>query len=472
MLCAIGTVLLLLPGMRADGRSVNLSTALFISVSASCVTGLTTVDTATYWSPLGQFTIMVLIQVGGFGIQALGTLWIIVLNRRLRANSRMAAQAETGVLTQGDVRTVLKGLAVITIVVESTIAVLLALRLIWAYDAGIGQAAWLGMFHSVSAFNNAGFALASDSLMTYGADPWILAPISLAIILGGLGFLVILELFNRATRAEGLLDLLRPKPPVTTDVTVRAKALAQRSRYRVGALHPERLGFANPIPLSLHTRMMLFGTALVMAVGALGFAVLEWGNPSTIGQMPWGQKLMQAWFSGGITPRTAGFNTVDYAQVHPATRFMTDAMMFIGGGSGSTAGGIKVTTLLVLGAAMMAEIRGNAEVNVRDRRIPDTAVRVAIAVVMISFTALMVGTLTMMAMTGLPLDLALFEVGSGLATVGLSANITPTLPQKAQFLLIVLMLLGKIGPLTLASSLTLRNERSPYRLPEGRPMIG
>jgi Trk-type K+ transport system membrane component len=240
----------------------------------------------------------------------------------------------------------------------------------------------------------------------------------------------------------------------------------------MGAFHPERFGFANPVPLSLHTRLMLIGTSVMMLVGTLVFALFEWSNPDTLGAMPWWEKAIQAVFSGGITPRTAGFNTVDYAAVIPETRLLTDALMFVGGGSGSTAGGIKVTTLMILLVAARAEIRGHKDVNVLDRRIPDTTVRVAISVAMISLGAVLVGTMALQALTDLSLDLALFEVTSALATVGLSANVTPGLPEAAQLLLVTLMFLGRVGPVTLASSLTLRNTPRDYRLPEGRPMIG
>jgi potassium uptake TrkH family protein len=472
VLCVLGTLLLMLPIMRSGEGSASPGVALFTAVSATCVTGLVVVDTATYWSIPGQVAILLLIQIGGFGIQALGTLWILLLNRKLGTASRLATQAETGALTQGDVRQVLTALAVITLTVESFIALFLGVRFWWYYDMPLGEAAWGGIFHSISAFNNAGFALASDSLISYGQDPWILGPIAVAIILGGLGFLVILELFRRGTGARGLVPRHRGAAMTHDEVVARGRELARRSRYRMGAFHPERFGFANPIPLSLHTRLMLIGTATMLIVGTLGFALFEWANPDTLGPMPWWEKALQSMFSGGVTPRTAGFNTVDYAVVVPETRLLTDALMFIGGGSGSTAGGIKVTTLMILFVAARAEIRGHQDVNVLDRRVPNPAVRVAISVAMISLGAVLVGTMALQALTDLSQDLAMFEVISALATVGLSANVTPGLPQPAQLLLVALMFLGRVGPLTLASSLSLRSTPRDYRLPEGRPMIG
>ena len=472
ILCGLGTLLLMLPMMRSGPGSASPGVALFTAVSATCVTGLAVVDTPTYWSFGGQVAILVLIQIGGFGIQALGTLWILLLNRKLGTASRLAAQTETGVLTQGDVRQVLAALAVITVTVESTVALMLGARFWSHYDLPLAEAAWNGIFHSISAFNNAGFALASNSLMSYGRDPLILGPIAFAIVLGGLGFLVIVEVFRRSTGARRILPRRRTPGMTPDEVLARGRELARRSRYRMGAFHPERFGFANPIPLSLHTRLMLIGTAIMMLVGTLGFGLFEWTNSDTLGAMPWWEKGLQAMFSGGITPRTAGFNTVDYGAVIPETRLLTDALMFIGGGSGSTAGGIKVTTLMILVVAARAEIRGHKDVNVLDRRIPNTTVRVAIAVAMISLGAVLTGTMALQALTDLSLDLALFEVTSALATVGLSANVTPGLPEPAQLLLVALMFLGRVGPVTLASSLSLRSTALDYRLPEGRPMIG
>ncbi len=472
VLCALGTALLMLPPMTAGRGSASPGTALFTAVSASTVTGLSTVDTATYWSIWGKVTILALIQVGGFGIQALGTLWILLLNRRLGTSSRLATQAETGVLTQGEVRRALGLLVTITVTVELGIAVLLGVRLWLTYDMSWAQAAWSGLFHSISAFNNAGFALASDSLTNYEGDLLMLAPISVAIVLGGLGFLVIREIFGRTT-GERSLRLRRAAPPMTAEqVLARGRELARRSRYRLGAFHPERFGWANPVPMSLHTRLMLIGTVALTAVGTLGFLLLEWANPATMGLMPWWDKITQAAFSGGITPRTAGFNTLDYAAVAPETRLLTDALMFVGAGSGSTGGGIKVTTLMVLAVAVRAEIRGHRDVNVMDRRIAGSTVRVAIAVAMVSLAAVALCTMALLTLTDLSLDHALFEVTSALATVGLSANVTPALPETGQLLLVILMFLGRVGPLTLASSLTLRSTFRAYRLPEGRPMIG
>jgi Trk-type K+ transport system membrane component len=469
VLCLVGTALLMLPGMHAGGGLASPSTALFTAVSAVTVTGLTVVETETYWSPLGQVAILLLVQVGGFGIQALGTLWILMLNRKLGAASRLATQAETGALTPGDVRRVLRALAIITLVVESLVAVALTLRFAIGYDHSWARAAWFGIFHSITAFNNAGF----DILVAFDPDPLILGPIGVAVVIGGLGFLVVVEVFTRTTGARPLRPWRLPPPPSTLEaITARGRELGRRSRYRLGGFHPERFGFGNPIPMSLHTRLMLAGTGVLITAGSALFLLFEWTNAGTLGPMPIWEKLNVGIFSGGISPRTAGFSAVDYTQVVPETRLLTDVLMFIGAGSGSTSGGIKVTTLVILVLAAVAEIRGQPDVTVLDRRIPDATVRVAIAVTMVSALVVVAGTMALETLTNLGLDYALFETVSALATVGLSANVTPTLPEPAQLLVVLLMFLGRVGPLTLASSLTLRATVPHYRLPEGRPMIG
>ena len=473
VMIAVGTLLLMLPPMSADAGRTPLVTALFTATSSICVTGLNVVDPATHWSGLGKVTILVFVQVGGFGIQALGPLWILVLNRRVGTRSRMAAMTETGALTPGDVRRVLVALGMVTLIVEVAIAAALALRFWNAYDYGWGRALWYGVFHSISAFNNAGFALYSDSLTSLAADPLVIVPVSIAVVLGGLGFLVVVELVSRATGGRGLLPRRRTDSAVEAEDEWRGRSneLAAAGTYTISEQH-RRLRLRGPIPLSLHTRLMLWGTAVLVVIGTGLFALLEWRNPQTLGPMGLGTKLLNAFFSGGVTPRTAGFNSIDYSLVGSDTRLLTDVLMFVGGGSGSTAGGVKVTTFMVLLAAALAEVRGRRDVETLDRRIPESTVRVAIAVLLVSGTAVVASTMAMIALTGLTLDLALFEIVSATATVGLSADVTPTLGQPAQLLLVALMFLGRVGPLTLASSLSLNVVHRSYRLPEGRPMVG
>jgi Trk-type K+ transport system membrane component len=297
-----------------------------------------------------------------------------------------------------------------------------------------------------------------------------MGPICTAIVLGGLGFPVMMELGRRAL--AGRLRL-RPRRRLTVaEVNTRAQQLVGPRRYSQLGSAIDRQGFRGPVLLSLHTRLMLIGTLTLLFVGTFGFALFEWNNANTLAGESFLGHLGQAFFSGGVTPRTAGFNTVDYAQVRPETRFLTDLLMLVGGGSASTAGGVKVTTIMVLILAAATEVRGFRDVNAMDRRIPDKTVRIALSVMIVSALAVVIGTMAMMAMTNLGLDRSLFESISALATVGLSADVTPFLPEPAQLLLVLLMFLGRVGPITLVSALALRLAERRYRLPEGRPLIG
>ena len=290
--------------------------ALFTATSAVCVTGLTVVDTATYWSPFGQAAILALIQIGGFGVMTLASLLGLVISRRLGLGSRVLAARETkGAM--GDVRAVLTGVAIISLTVETVTALILTVRFATAYDNPWPTSLWRGVFHSVSAFNNAGFALFSDNLIGFATDPWICLPIAVAVIIGGLGFPVILELVRR---------------------------------YR------------EPRRWSVHTRLTLIMTAILLVGGTLFVTAAEWGNPATLGALdPAGRTL--AGFFQAVMPRTAGFNSVDPGDMNTGTLLGVDVLMFIGGGSASTAGGIKVGTFAVLLLVIIAELRGDPDLS-------------------------------------------------------------------------------------------------------------
>jgi potassium uptake TrkH family protein len=422
----VGTALLALPVSRDGQVSAPLLTALFTTTSAICVTGLITVDTATYWSPFGQGVILLLIQVGGFGIMSLATLLSVMVSRRLGLASRLVAQAETKTLALGEVRQVLGRIAVTVVVVEAAVAALLIPRFQFGYGMDFGEALWHGVFHSISGFNNAGFALYRDNLIRYVDDPWVCLPIAAAVILGGTGFPVLFELRR---------ELRRPR------------------RW------------------SVHTKMVVWGSAALLALGTVAVLALEWGNPRTLGPLSVAGKVLNAFFHS-VSPRTAGFNTIDYADVHPATLAVTDALMFIGGGSASTAGGIKVTTFLLLGFVIWAEIRGEPDVTAFHRRIGGPTQRQALTVALLGVAVVTLGTLVMLVLTDHSLDAVLFETISAFATVGLSTGITPTLPGAAQLVLVMLMFVGRVGTLTVGAALALRSRHRLYRLPEERTIVG
>ena len=422
----VGTVLLMLPVARAGPESAPPLTALFTATSAVCVTGLIVVDTPTYWSPTGHVIILALIQAGGLGIMTLASLLALLLARRLGLRGRLVAQAERGVTDVADVRRVIVGVVVLSAIFEALAATVLALRLWLSYDLSFGSALWRGAFHAISAFNNAGFALWSDSLVGFVGDGWIILTVGLAIIAGGLGFPVWFELSRR--------------------------------------VH-------DPRRWTLHTKLTLGTAAFLLCFGIVAVALFEWENARTMGGLDAGDKILASFFQG-VTPRTAGFNSLDYAQVEPETLLVTDMLMFVGAGSASTGGGIKVTTFALIFLMVWSEVRGDPHVNAFGRRVPPFAQRQALTVAVIAINAVVLATLALMATTGLSLQQTLFEALSAFGTVGLSTGITPELDGVGRVIVIALMFLGRTGPYTLFVALALRERERLYRYPEERPLIG
>jgi trk system potassium uptake protein TrkH len=422
----VGTALLLLPAARAGPGAAPLPVATFTATSAVCVTGLVVTDTATYWTPLGQVIILLLIQAGGLGFMALASLLVLALSRRIGLRQRLLAQTEINVAQLGETRRVLLGVAAFSLAFELLAAAVLAGRYLVGYGEPFGRAAWLGVFHSVSAFNNAGFALYSDNLIGFVDDGWVSLTITLTVIAGGLGFPVLIELLRAPAR---------------------------------------------PVRWSLHTKLTLTMTWILLAAGTVAVLGFEWTNPATLGRLDMPGKLLAGFFQGA-NPRTAGFNTVDYAAMHETTWLVTDILMFIGAGSAGTSGGIRVTTFAVLALMITAEARGLRSVNAFGRRIPQSAQRQALAVALIGLGAVVAATLAITSQSGLPVSRTLFEAFSAFGTVGLSTGITPQLPLPSQNLLILLMFLGRTGPITLASALAFREREPRYRYPEERPIIG
>ncbi|MFH0242411.1 TrkH family potassium uptake protein [Streptomyces sp. HK10] len=424
---AVGTVLLMLPVAREGPGGADLLQALFTATSAVCVTGLVVVDTPVYWTGFGEGVILALIQVGGFGIMTFASLLVVLVSRRLGLRARLTAAAETKTLGLGEVRSVVAGVVKVSLLLEAITAAALTLRFGLGYDEPWPRAVWLGVFHAVSAFNNAGFALYTDSLMGFVTDPWICLPIAFAVIAGGLGFPVLFELRRRLRR---------------------------------------------PRAWSLHTKIVLWGTGIFLTGGTVFITALEWSNPATLGPLDVPGKLLAGFFQGGAMPRTAGFNSLDIGQMNPASWLGMDVLMFIGGASAGTAGGIKVTTFAVLFFVIYAEVRGEGAVNIFHRRLHGDVQRQALTVVLLSVAAVAASTIVFMVFTDINLDRSLFEVTSAFATVGLSTGITADLPAPEQILLVLLMFIGRLGPITVASALALRPRARMYDLPEERPVIG
>ncbi len=424
---SLGTLLLSLPVARADpDEPLNLLTAAFTAVSATCITGLTVVDTATYWSSFGHVVIMALLQVGGFGIMSLATVLALIVGGRMGLTRTLAVQSESHTRQLGDVRGILTTVAVSVVGLELVIVVLLTARFWAVYDHEVGAALWHGVFHAVSAFNNGGFTLYPDNLMGFAGDPYILGPIFFGVVAGGLGFPVYYEL---------------------------------RKRWR------------DPSTWSVHARVTLIGYITLFFLGCFGFGILEWTNPDTLGPMSTWDKLVNS-VAGGVTPRTAGFNTVDNALMQHETWFLYDILMFIGGGSAGTSGGIKVGTFALLAFVLWAEVRGEPDVIVGHRMVPQAVQREALTVALLGIAIIVFGTTGLLLLTDFPLDRVLFEACSAFGTTGASTGITSALPGAAQLLLMAMMFIGRVGTITVASAIALNTRHRHYTLPEERPIIG
>ena len=422
----VGALLLMLPISAEGPGGSSFRIAMFTSTSAICVTGLAVVDTATYFTPFGQGVIMLLIQVGGLGIMTGASLLFLAVSRRIGLRSRMITQSERNALNLGDLRKVLIGVVSFSFLAEAVFTLILATRFWNEGGVGLGTALWRGAFHAVSAFNNAGFSLFSDNLMGYVTDPTVSLAIAFAIIIGGLGF------------------------PVWLDVRRRRKT---------------------PSRWSLHTKLMLVTTVGLLVGGWIVLTAIEWGNAGTLGPLSAPGKLLAGFFAS-VTPRTAGFNTIDYGNMHPEGILITDMLMFVGGGSGSTAGGIKVTTFALLTMIAIAEVRGRRDVGAFRRRIPNNAQRQALTIAFAAVNAVVLGALALMVTSSFGFSETLFEAISAFATVGLSTGITPHLSGAGDAVLIGLMFLGRVGPLTLAVALVLREHDQRFRYPEERPLVG
>ncbi|WP_454850363.1 TrkH family potassium uptake protein [Promicromonospora soli] len=421
----IGTLLLLLP-ISASGESASFMQALFTATSAVCVTGLIVTDTPVFWSGFGEAVILVLIQIGGLGVMTVASLLGVLVSRRLDLSSRLVAAASTRTVSLGDVRRMLVRVVVIAVIVEAVVATVLTVRFVVGYGEPFGRALWDGVFHAVSGYNNAGFALFSLSLMDFVSDPWICVPIAVATIVGGLGLPVILEVL--------------------------------RERWR-------------PRRWSLHSKITLLMTALLLVGGTGFFLVTEWDNAATMGTLSNADRVLAS-FIQSVNARTAGFNSVNTGEMHTETWLGTIILMFIGAGSGGTGGGIKVTTFAVLGVVIWSELRGEPDANLFDRRITTATQRQALSVALLAVAIVVLPTLWMTALSPFNVDEILFEVTSAFTTTGLSTGITASLAWYHQLVLVLLMFIGRLGPITLGTALALRASRRLYRLPESAPIIG
>ncbi|MBB5467411.1 trk system potassium uptake protein TrkH [Paraburkholderia sp. CI2] len=411
---------------QAKGEAAPWLSAFFTATSAVCVTGLVVVDTGTYWSSFGQWVILGLFQIGGFGMMTAATMLGLMVNRSLPLRAKLITQVETHTLRLGDIGSVARLVLVVTLVTELTTALWLTVRLHLGYHFQWGEAAWSGWFHAVSAFNNAGFSIHPDSLMRYAADASMLVPVMVAIVVGGIGFPVLYDLREKLRGARRL---------------------------------------------SLHTRLTLVVTGVLLLGGFLALLLFEWTNPKTLGPMPFGEKLLSAAFAS-VSARTAGFNSLDVGAMRHESWALHFFLMFVGGGSAGTAGGVKIGTIAILALLVIAEIRGRGDIEAFGRRVSVSAQRQAITVVALGAVMITVGTLIILHITDFPTDQVIFEVVSAFSTVGLSTGITGDLPAPAQFVIITLMYVGRVGTITFATSLILVERRAQYSYPEEHPIVG
>ena len=418
------TALLSLPVATTSGERANFLDALFTATSAVCVTGLSTVDTATYWSTFGHVVIILAAAVGGLGVMTLASLLSLAVSRHVGLTQRMLAASENQ-SRLGEVGHLLRAVIYTAAGCELLLTLMLLPRFL-GHGLDVGHALWYAAFMGLSIFNNAGFVIMPEGLGAYATDWWIGLPIILGTFMGAVGFPVILDIMGRRRR---------------------------------------------PRTWSLHTKLTLTTYVALTIASTLAIAAFEWHNPLTYGALPTSGKIMTALING-VNARSSGLSTIPPEHMHEATWFLQDALMFVGGGSASTAGGIKVSTFAVLLLAIFAEARGDRDIEAFGRRITPSTVRLSVAVAFIGSSVIGLATLLLLQMTDLSLDRILFEVISAFATVGLSTGITPSLPASAKYVIVALMFIGRVGTMTAASALALRERRRVIRMPEARPMIG
>jgi len=434
-LIAIGTLLLTLPGASTEvWQWQHVITALFTSTSAVCVTGHAVVDTGTYFSPFGQAVILVLVQMGGLGYMTVTTFLLLLLGRRFGLKEKLALHQALDRSELEWAAQILKSIVATTLIFEITGIFLL--MLVFYPQYGFDRSLWLSTFHSISAFNNAGFSLFKDNLIGYQSSLLLNLVITGLIIFGGIGYEVIFEL------------------------------------YLWG--RDQRSGRRRLSDFSLNFKVAVSTTAILLFGGMLAFLFVESRNPATLSPMDWQTRLLAAWFQS-VTPRTAGFNTIDIGKMTTAGLFITIALMFIGGSPGGTAGGIKTTTLRVLTSCTKAILQGKDEVNLYQRQIPLSLILKAVGVLVGSAATVIVMTvLVALCDPELPFVQILFDTVSAFATVGLSTGLTfdANLSDLSKLILAATMYLGRVGVLLLMSAVLGDPKPSFVKFPEENLLVG
>ncbi|MEQ2528364.1 TrkH family potassium uptake protein [Bacillaceae bacterium CLA-AA-H227] len=417
----IGTGLLMLP--FATTAPISFVDALFTATSAMTVTGLAVVDPGSGFTMFGQFVIVSLIQLGGLGIMSFAVLIYMALGKKIGLKDRILIQQSLNQTSIGGVIYLVRNLFIFSLAIEGIAMLFLALR--WVPDLGWGKGLFYSFFHSISAFNNAGMALWSDNLMSFVGDPIVNIVISLLFIIGGLGFTVLIELWKEKKFTK----------------------------------------------MSLHSRLMIIGTFVINIVAMFLIFVLEYHNPNTLGGLAslW-DKLWASYFQA-VSPRTAGFNTLDIGQLDESSLFLMLLLMFVGAGSASTGGGIKLTTFLVIVLAVITYLRGKKEVVVGRKSISNEIVFRSLAISSIALAFIFVAVFLLNITEKEPFLPLIFEVISAFGTVGLSMGITAKLTILGKLIIIFIMFLGKLGPLTLVMSLA-KQDNTKIRYPSENILTG
>lgn len=429
---AAGTFVLLLPFSQTDGTWGNLITALFTATSAVCVTGLSVVDVGRDYSAFGQLSIALMAQIGGLGYMTATTFLLLLLGRKFRLREKLAIHQSLDTPGISGLRQLIKSIIAVTLLVELT-GIFLLWSVFWP-DYGPYQGLWFAIFHSISAFNNAGFSLLPDSFVNYQTNVLLNFAISLLIIVGGIGYQVIMEFY------------------------LWSKNLIRQSSKR--------------FVFSLHFKIVTSTTVFLLVLGTLAFLATEFNNPATLGGLNFGDKLILTWFQS-VTTRTAGFNSVNLSEMTQTSLFITIAFMFVGASPGSTGGGLKTTTLRILLVSTWAILRGKEDVLCYQRKIPITLVLKAVGLVVASITTVIGCTILISLVEPdqefLPI---LFEAVSAFATVGLSIGVTAQASLWTKLILIPTMFIGRVGVLLLMSALLGDPTPSTVNYPEEDLLVG
>lgn len=423
----IGTLLLMTPLASKDNSITSFMDCIFTAVSTTCVTGLAAVDTYSHWSFFGQVIILCLIQIGGLGFITIGVFFSVLLRRRIGLKTRGMMQESVNTLQIGGVVKLTKKIIKVTFIIEGIAALILGIR--FSFDFGFVKGMWYGIFHSISAFCNAGFDLMGiyepyTSLVPYVYDPIVNIVIMLLITIGGIGFIV------------------------WDDVSVNKFKL---KKY------------------SLHTKVVLLTSAILTFGGAILFFVTEYNN--TMKDMNLYQRIITSLFSS-VTARTAGFNTIDTAALSDSSKILTMALMFIGGSPGSTAGGIKTTTLFVLLVSVWGNMTNNGNVSVFKRRFENEALHKSGIVAVLNMVLAVVAAFVILTITNLPISDVLFEVFSAIGTVGMTTGITRSLNIGSRVIIMILMFCGRVGSLSFALSFLKKKNKAPLYDPQEKISIG